>query len=280
MRWLLSGKPGAPSLMLDRINALSDGVIAVVITLLVLGIEVPKDHQFSTEGFFSFLKKIEYQLVVYAISFALVGTYWLQHNAMFHFLRHGTRMLIWLNLLFLFLVTLVPFVTDLIGTYRYEPLVMIIFAAVNMACSLSLVLLWLYANHVAPVVWPGIDASVVRSMTRRILIGPALCLIAVAVSFVSVRIGPLGVSDDPPRLCLPSHGRHPFATSRRSNKPGGSSEVILRDAQPFHDVESHDEYGHQGAGGKKQVRRRGFCFCLVVSGGNVSAGSKREPELG
>ena len=172
-----------------QINALSDGVIAVVITLLVLGIDVPQGHQFSTEGFLSFLQKIEYQLVVYAIAFALVGTYWLQHAAMFHYFRQGSRRLVWLNLAFLFVVTLVPFVTKIIGTYRYQPLVIIPFAVVNVACGLSLAVMWWYANRVEPVVWPRIDPTVVRSMSTRILIGPAVCLVAVAVSFVNVRLG-------------------------------------------------------------------------------------------
>jgi len=189
MRWTLAGKSDTGSLMLDRLNALSDGVIAVVITLLVLGIDVPQGHQFSTEGFFSFLQKIEYQVVVYAIAFALVGTYWLQHNAMFHYFRHGSRRLVWLNMAFLFFLTLVPFVTEMIGTYRYEPMVMIVFAADNVACGLSLALMWRYANHVEQVVWPKIDAAVVRSMTTRILIGPGICLMALAVSFLNVRLG-------------------------------------------------------------------------------------------
>lgn len=189
MRWTMAGKSEAGSLMLDRLNALSDGVIAVVITLLVLGIDVPQDHHFSTEGFFSFLHKIEYQVVVYAIAFALTATYWLQHNAMFHYFRHGSRRLIWLNMGFLFFLTLVPFVTEMIGTYRYEPLVIVVFAAVNVACGLSLAALWWYANTVEPVVWPKIDPDVVRSMTIRILIGPVICLAAVAVSFLNVRLG-------------------------------------------------------------------------------------------
>lgn len=189
MRWTMAGNSDAGSLMLDRLNALSDGVIAVVITLLVLGIDVPQDHHFSTEGFLSFLHKIEYQVVVYAIAFALTATYWLQHNAMFHYFRHGSRRLIWLNMGFLFFLTLVPFATKLIGTYRYEPLVMIVFAAVNVACGVSLAVLWWYANTIEPVVWPRIAPDVVRSMAVRILIGPVISLVALAVSFLNVRLG-------------------------------------------------------------------------------------------
>ena len=102
---------------------------------------------------------------------------------------YRTRWLIWLNMVFLFFVTLVPFVTQMIGTYRYEPLVIVIFAAVNVACGLSLALMWWYANRVESVVWPKIDPAVVRSMTDRILMGPGVCVAAVAVSFLNVRLG-------------------------------------------------------------------------------------------
>lgn len=188
MRWFLSGKRGSASLMLDRLNALSDGVIAIVLTLLVLGIEVPKDHNFSRDGLVSYLTKIEYQLTVYAVSFVLIGTFWIVQSVMFHYFRHGDRTLTWLNLLFLFVLTLLPFTTQLIGTYKYEPLVMIIYGVVNIACSLALALIWWYANHVSPVVWPRINPAVTRSMMLRILLGAGLSLAAIGVSFLNVRL--------------------------------------------------------------------------------------------
>lgn len=188
MGWMTSEESRPSSLKLDRLNALSDGVIAIAITLLVLGIEVPKDHNFSRDGLLSYLLKIEYQLTVYAVSFVLIGTYWMVQNVMFHYFRHVTRMLTWLNLLFLFVLTLLPLTTQLIGTYRHEPLVIVIYGTVCIACSLSLALIWWYANHVALVVWPRISPAVQRSMMLRILPGAALSLVAIGVSFINVRL--------------------------------------------------------------------------------------------
>ena len=122
-------------LTLDRLNCLSDGVIAIVLTLLVLGVDIPEHHDFSAEGLVSFLAKVEYQVVVYAVSFVLIGSYWMQHNVMFHFFRNGSRGLTWLNLLFLFEVTLLPFTTKLIGTYKYEPLPILERPVASLACS-------------------------------------------------------------------------------------------------------------------------------------------------
>ena len=181
-------EPGAARLTLDRLNCLSDGVIAIVLTLLVLGIDIPQHHDFSADGLISFLAKVEYQATVYAVSFVLIASYWMQHNVMFHFFRFGSRGLAWLNLLFLFQLTLLPFTTKLIGTYRNEPLPILVYGTVHVACGCSLGYIWWYANRAAPIVWPRIDLGVARSMLRRILAGPVVSLVAMGVAFFNVRM--------------------------------------------------------------------------------------------
>jgi uncharacterized membrane protein len=180
--------PDPGELSLDRLKGLSDGVVAIVLTLLVLGIEVPQGHGFAEEGLLSYLLKIEYQVTVYAVSFVLIGGYWISHTVMFHYFRHSTRGLLWFNLLFLFLLTLLPFATQLIGTYQYEPIVIVIYGAVNIATGCSLAFMWWGANRLVPVVWPRIDNQVVRGMQHRIMLGPLICLIAIAVAFLNVRL--------------------------------------------------------------------------------------------
>lgn len=186
---LYISNPG--SLSLERLKGLSDGVIAIVLTLLVLSIEVPKGHDFSKDGLLSYVAKFEYQLTVYAVSFVLIGGYWIQHNVMFHYFRNSTRGLMWVNLLFLFFLTLLPFTTQLIGTYQYQPLVIVIYGIVNAICSCTLAFMWWGANHLVPVVWPKIDSKVVRSMTSRTLIGLVLSVLAIGVAFYNVRLSHL-----------------------------------------------------------------------------------------
>ena len=181
-------KSNAAKLTLDRLNWLSDGVIAIVLTLLVLGVDIPEHHDFSANGLINFLGKVEYQIVVYAVSFVLIGSYWIQHNVMFHFFQSGTRGLTWLNLLFLFELTLLPFTTKLIGTYQYQPLPILIYGAVHFACGCTLAYMWWYANRRAPVVWPRIDTVIARSMFLRILTGPAISLVALGAGFINARL--------------------------------------------------------------------------------------------
>jgi len=178
-------------LTVERMNALSDGVVSIVLTLLVFGIDIPANHDFSKAGLLPYLSKLEYQVTVYAVSFVLIAGYWVQHNVMFHYFRNATRGLLWLNLFFLFLLTLLPFTTQLIGTYRYEPRVIVIYGIVNAACGFSLAFMWWGANRLYPVVSPRIDDRVVRSMLFRILLGPVISLVAIGVAFANVRLSHL-----------------------------------------------------------------------------------------
>ena len=65
----------AGGLELDRLKVFSDGVIAIAITILVLGIDIPEDHSFSEQGLFGFIARIRHDIVVYAASFWIIGSF-------------------------------------------------------------------------------------------------------------------------------------------------------------------------------------------------------------
>lgn len=180
---------GKERLSLDRVNALSDGVMAVVITILVLGIDIPTEHSFTEAGLMSFFIKLEPSLIAYGTSFVMVGIYWIQNHVMFSFLRYVNRRLILLNLLFLFPVTLLPFVAKVKALYRYDALVVVIFAGAHILCGLILLAMWAYiVSHPELLVKP-VTPQVTRSMALRILITPAVSLVAMGAAFVNIDIG-------------------------------------------------------------------------------------------
>jgi uncharacterized membrane protein len=111
---------------LSRIAAFSDGVIAVAITLLVLNIETPNVAEDELgEALVDLLPSV----LAYVLSFALVGRYWMIHHQLFSkFVRFDVR-LVALNLLFLMLIALVPFSTDLYDEYNHAPLAAAVFAS-------------------------------------------------------------------------------------------------------------------------------------------------------
>ena len=118
---------------LERTLALSDGVFAVVITLLVLGIEVPERGTLGNEE----LAKLGHQILIYFVSFCLVAMYWSQQSLLFAGLRRMERRTLVLTLLFLLPVTLLPFVTQFMGTWRDSWEVVAIFAATNLLAGLG-----------------------------------------------------------------------------------------------------------------------------------------------
>ena len=114
---------------LGRIVAFTDGVMAVAITLLVLNIEVPDLSDSSTLAEEPRRPRAESSLR-YALAFALVGRYWVIHHNSFETLRAFDGTLMGLNLVFLALIALMPFATDLFDRYTDEPLAAAVFGAV------------------------------------------------------------------------------------------------------------------------------------------------------
>lgn len=131
---------------LDRLIAFSDGVFAVVITLLVLGIDVPSTAVLDGTSLAAERQKFLHQLLVYALAFCVIAMYWAQHSLLYARLQRMERGLAVLNLLFLLPVTLLPFVTQLMGTMRDDWKSVLVFALVNSFAALVLERQW---AHVA-----------------------------------------------------------------------------------------------------------------------------------
>ena len=101
-------KPLSPG----RLEAFSDGVIAVIITIMVLELKVPSTHDMSN---WQALRSDLPLLLVYLLSFVQTGIYWVNHHYLVDDLDHVTHGILWSNLAFLFTLSLIPFATTWIG---------------------------------------------------------------------------------------------------------------------------------------------------------------------
>ncbi|MEO6588010.1 MAG: TMEM175 family protein, partial [Pyrinomonadaceae bacterium] len=109
-------EPKAPST--GRIEQFSDGVFAIVITLLVLTLQVPKiENEKSVFDVLNALFQLLPKFLGFVMSFFFVAVFWVAHHQFFHTLNLSTRTLLWLNNLFLFFITFIPFPTALLGEY-------------------------------------------------------------------------------------------------------------------------------------------------------------------
>lgn len=103
----------------NRLEAFSDGVFAIIITLLVLEIGVPHVQNADTKTIFEALYGILPKLTAFIISFVIIAVYWVSHHSIFSELKFVSGKILWYNLWILLLVCLLPFTTALIGDYPF-----------------------------------------------------------------------------------------------------------------------------------------------------------------
>jgi uncharacterized membrane protein len=180
-----------PWLTIERVGAITDGVIAIVITLLVLEIDVPESHDFGDGGFTSLLYRVSRDVVVYLLSFCLIGVFWLQHHVIFHYVARVDRTFVFFQGMFLFLLSLSPFTTKLAGAYRGFWPAEIAFGVNFLLSGVSLLVSWQYIVRKPYLLRKPVAPAVVRSMSRRILIAPALILAGIGVSMINFHLGAL-----------------------------------------------------------------------------------------
>jgi uncharacterized membrane protein len=114
-----------------RLEAFSDGVIAILITIMVLELKVPEGHSFGA------LKPLTPTLVSYVLSFIFLGIYWNNHHHMFQVTERVTGAVLWANLHLLFWLSLVPFVTIWMGENHREALPTAVYGVVLNVAGLA-----------------------------------------------------------------------------------------------------------------------------------------------
>lgn len=185
-----AGHPGAPDggFGTNRIEALADGIVAVAMTLLVLDIKLPNELVAATDrALFDHLLSLEHTFVLYFISFTVLGMFWVGHHAHFHFTRYVDHTLLWLNLLFLFGVTSVPFATDVLGDHFDLHLPFLLYGANLVALAALLLLQIAYLRRHPELAQPSLTRKVARRIALRTLAFAAIPVLSMAVVFYNMR---------------------------------------------------------------------------------------------
>jgi uncharacterized membrane protein len=167
----------------ERINAFSDGLFAIAITLLILELKVP--DKLPPGGLLQMVPELLPKYLGHVLSFVVLGVYWVgQHNMFLHIKRHN-RVFLWLNLLFLMFVASMPFFAGLIIHHLDDQLSMLLYAGNLVLAGISLDLIWWYSSTNRRLVDPAMPEDLVRFVHRRVLMAPAIYLVAMAVSLAS-----------------------------------------------------------------------------------------------
>lgn len=118
-----------------RLEAFSDGVIAILITIMVLEMKVPHGESWAS------LAPVLPVLVSYVLSFVFLGIYWNNHHHMLHLVKRVNGQILWANLHLLFWLSLVPFVTGWMGENHFETVPTALYGVVLLISGLAYVLL-------------------------------------------------------------------------------------------------------------------------------------------
>ena len=119
-----------------RMETFSDGVIAIIITIMVLELRPP-----ATASDLHALNELKYDFLAYVLSFVYLGIYWNNHHHLFHTADRITGGILWANLHLLFWLSLVPFVTGWMGRNTFEPLPAAAYGVVMLLAAIAYTIL-------------------------------------------------------------------------------------------------------------------------------------------
>jgi uncharacterized membrane protein len=173
----------------NRIEALSDGVFAIVMTLLVLELHVPSlSPDAPNVEVLPALFDLWPKFATYGITFISLGVFWIGHHNMYHAIRRADRVLLWLNIFFFMFVSLLPFSTSVLNTFTQTQVAPLFFGANITIIGWILFFQWLYASS-----RDGMLATFVTSEYRavvnfRMLTVPVATTLTMLIAFWSVQI--------------------------------------------------------------------------------------------
>ena len=158
----------------NRLEAFSDGVLAIIITIMVLELKVPHDTSWAA------LQAHWPVFISYVLSFIYVGLYWNNHHHFFHAIQRVDGRVLWANLHLLFWLSLIPFVTGWMGENHFAPLPVALYGVVLLMCALAW---WLMQQSLLCL--PGNRTRLTEALGRDLKgkLSPLCYLIGIAAAF-------------------------------------------------------------------------------------------------
>ncbi|GCE22916.1 TMEM175 family protein [Dictyobacter kobayashii] len=174
----------------NRLEAFSDGVFAVAITLLVLDI---KFNPFDAKGVLwndsALWGEIFSQwptLLAFVTSFFTIGVMWLNHHRVFKHIKHSDTMLLFLNILLLMIIVFIPVPTSLLAEYVIHPdyhAAAILYSATFLAMATCFNIIWRYASYKGRLLGTNVDVAGVNKISRQYVFGPLVYVVALGIAW-------------------------------------------------------------------------------------------------
>lgn len=169
-----------------RLEAFSDGVIAIIITVMVFDLKFPNVPTELT--LWDDLQPLIPRFLSYALSFLMLAIMWVNHHQLFHQIKHTDSKLLWLNINLLFWMSLIPFSTHFLGSNPALSFASFTYGLVFFANALSFTLIRNHVSGKSHLVHESIQKEQMRTVIRKNRLGMTLYLAAALLAFVSVYI--------------------------------------------------------------------------------------------
>ena len=179
-------KEPMPSMSTRRMEALTDGVFAIAMTLLVLDFKVPTIPEgLSVDALPKLILDLWPNFFNYVQSFMLLAIFWIVHHLQFHYIKFIDRGLLWLNILGLMFIVLIPFSTSLIAEYGDVQIGALIFECNLLAIGCLFYMQWWYVMRKRHLLDRDLSEQEIVLIRKRNLVVPIVSLVAIGLSFVS-----------------------------------------------------------------------------------------------
>ena len=166
----------------NRLETIVDGIFAIAMTLLVLSIEIPSTPFHSAADFQIYIIALLPKILIYFLSFVLLGIFWMNHH-IFFVIKGTNRTILWINMIWLMFIALVPFSTSLVSSFGQYQLSQIFFDLNIFAIGLLFYINWDYAvkrDYIAEEAVPY-DKPIKKSN----LFTPLIAIVAIVLSFIN-----------------------------------------------------------------------------------------------
>jgi uncharacterized membrane protein len=172
-----------------RLESLTDGVFAVIMTILVFNVSVPElilaaEGEYATERLSSRLLDLWPDIIAYIVSFATLGVYWVAHHRIFRWIVNVDRPLLWMNISFLVTIGLIPFSTVLLAQYRDQQISIFIYSSNAILAGVILHFVYHYAKGHLELVDKTVHDLIKNRSGRRILITILTYSVTISFSFI------------------------------------------------------------------------------------------------
>jgi uncharacterized membrane protein len=189
-----SAKGGpTPEVETGRLEAFSDGVFAVAITLLVFNLHTPSFDELRTHNH-TLLRELADQwpsYLAYVLSFVMILIFWVNHHTVFKCVKRTDHIFLLLNGFLLLCVTVIPFPTQVLATYIQQPdakVAQVIYSGTFLVAACVFNAMWFYAANHDRLIGEGADRALVVAISNAFRFGPLLYLLAFVVAFVNAAI--------------------------------------------------------------------------------------------